>query len=68
MPNKENQLDNLFDAMGAQLIAERKEQILNAFEDISLELAKLRQLDLHDVHPAVVYKPQGIVIGEKDDL
>jgi len=68
MPDNKYELDNLVNAMGAQITPGRKAQIFKALEDVSLELAKLRQLDLHAVHPAVVFRPEGTGIGDRDDF
>lgn len=42
---------------GASLGAERLREVVAAYAPILEEIARLRQLDLHDVHPAVLYEP-----------
>ena len=45
------------DILGIEVTPERLEENLAAFEDIRREIVKLRQLDLTDVHPAIVFEP-----------
>ena len=52
-----NELDSLVDALGIELDAERRAAVLAAFQPIAQEIAKLRGLDLTNVHPAVVFSP-----------
>jgi hypothetical protein len=52
-----NELDSLVDALGIELDAERRAAVLAAFQPIAQEIAKLRSLDLTDVHPAIVFSP-----------
>jgi hypothetical protein len=52
-----NELDSLVDALGIELEAERRAAVLDAFQPIAREIAKLRSLDLTDVHPAIVFSP-----------
>ncbi|MCA1396004.1 MULTISPECIES: hypothetical protein [Bradyrhizobium] len=52
-----NELDSLVDALGIDLDAERRAVVLAAFQPIAQEIAKLRSLDLTDIHPAVVFSP-----------
>jgi hypothetical protein len=47
------------DVLGAAFTPERLQENLTAFEDIRREIEKLRQLDLTDVHPAVLFDPTG---------
>lgn len=68
MSHSKVQLDTLLNALGAQVSPDRREQIFDSFLNVAKELEKLRSLDLHDVHPAVLYKPQDIVTGDKDEL
>ena len=42
---------------GSALGAERLQQVLRVYAPIFEEIARLRELDLQDVHPAVVYEP-----------
>jgi hypothetical protein len=52
-----DELDSLVDALGIELDTERRAALLAAFQPIAQEIAKLRSLDLTDVHPAVVFSP-----------
>jgi hypothetical protein len=52
-----NELDMLVDALGIELEKERRAAVLAAFQPMAQEIAKLRSLDLTDVHPAVVFAP-----------
>jgi hypothetical protein len=45
------------DILGVDLTPERLQKNLAAFDDIRREIEKLRQLDLTDVHPAIVFEP-----------
>lgn len=42
---------------GTPLDSERLQAVLAAYAPILEEIARLRTLDLRDVHPAVVYEP-----------
>ncbi len=46
-----------FDLLGVPFTPERLGENLAAFHDILREIEKLRQLDLTDVHPAVIFEP-----------
>jgi hypothetical protein len=52
-----NELELLVEALGIQLEKERRSAVLAAFQPMAQEIAKLRSLDLTDVHPAVVFSP-----------
>ena len=52
-----DELAMLLEALGIQLEKERRFAVLAAFQPIAQEIAKLRSLDLTDVHPAVVFSP-----------
>ena len=52
-----NELEMLVEALGIQLEKERRSAVLAAFQPMAQEIAKLRSLDLTDVHPAVVFSP-----------
>lgn len=43
--------------LGLDLPPERLNEVLTAYGDILAEIRKLRELDLTDVHPAVVFEP-----------
>jgi len=45
------------DILGIEVTPERLDENLTAFDDIRREIVKLRQLDLTDVHPAIVFEP-----------
>jgi hypothetical protein len=45
------------DILGLAVTPERAGENLVAFRDILAEIEKLRQLDLTDVHPAVIFEP-----------
>jgi hypothetical protein len=45
------------DLLGTSLSDERFREILAAFDDVLVEIRKLRSLDLKDVHPAVIFEP-----------
>lgn len=47
------------DVLGVVFTAERLQENLTAFDDIRREIEKLRQLDLTDVHPAILFDPTG---------
>ena len=42
---------------GTPLAPERLAEVLDAYAPIFEEIAKLRALDLTDVHPAVIFEP-----------
>jgi hypothetical protein len=52
-----NELEKLVDVLGIELEQERRVVVLAAFQPLAQEIAKLRSLDLTDVHPAVVFSP-----------
>jgi hypothetical protein len=52
-----NELESIVVALGLEFEAERRAAVLAAFQPIAQEIAKLRSLDLTDVHPAVVFSP-----------
>ena len=52
------------DLFGLDLPEERIESNLRAYADILQAIRKLRELDLTDVHPAVVFDPCG---GRSDE-
>lgn len=43
--------------LGLALTPERLDEVLAAYRDILEDIRKLRELDLTDVHPAVVFEP-----------
>ncbi len=49
--------EKLAEAIGFDIDPVRRVAVLAAFADIAKEIAKLRRLDLADVHPAVVFSP-----------
>jgi len=52
------------DVLGISLKPERVEENLKAYADILQEIAKLRTLDLRDVHPAVIFSPIEMTKGK----
>lgn len=52
-----SELEKLIDILGIQLETQRRDIVLAAFQPIAQEIAKLRALDLTDIHPAVVFSP-----------
>ena len=50
-------LDPYKDILGVDFTPERLEENLQAFTDILQALNKLRELDLTEAHPAVVFNP-----------
>jgi len=58
--------DLITDVLGISLKPERVEENLKAYADILQEIAKLRTLDLSDVHPAVIFSPI-VVTKDKDN-
>ena len=50
-------LDPYKDILGVDFTPERLDANVQAFEDILNAIRKLREFDLTDVHPAVVFDP-----------
>jgi hypothetical protein len=50
-------IKTLTEAFGIDLPPERRAAVLAAFLPVAEEIAKLRGLDLTNVHPAVVFYP-----------
>jgi hypothetical protein len=50
-------IDPYKELLGLDLPPERLQEVLAAYGDILAEIAKLRTLDLTDVHPAVIFEP-----------
>ena len=50
-------LDPYKDILGVDFTPERLDENLQAFADILNAICKLRELDLTDVHPAVIFDP-----------
>jgi putative NADH-flavin reductase len=53
-------LDPLKDILGVDVTPQRLTENLASYEDILKEIRKLRELDLTDVHPAVVFEPTSV--------
>ena len=47
--------DGIFELLGIDLSPERLAHDVAVFRDIQAEIAKLRELDLTEVHPVVVF-------------
>jgi hypothetical protein len=52
-----NETEMLLEALGIQLEKQRRAVVLAAFQPVAQEIAKLRSLDLTEIHPAVVFSP-----------
>jgi hypothetical protein len=52
-----NEFEQLIEVLGIDLPPQRRAAVLAAFKPMAEEIAKLRSLDLTDVHPAVVFSP-----------
>jgi hypothetical protein len=50
-------IEKLAEALGIGLAPERRAAVLAAFLPVAEEIARLRDLDLGDIHPAVVFSP-----------
>lgn len=48
---------------GLPLATERLRELINEYQPILFEIAKLRALDLTAVHPAIVFEPTGLGVG-----
>jgi hypothetical protein len=59
MPEQTNdgELEPYRDILGLKLEPPRLQEVVAAYRDIAAEIAKLRMLDLTDVHPAIVFEP-----------
>lgn len=49
--------DDFTRSSGTPLDPQRLQEVLAAYAPILAEIARLRELDLTDVHPAVVFEP-----------
>ena len=52
-----DEMEQIIQALGFDLPPERRAAVLAAFRPVAEEIAKLRSLDVTDVHPAVVFSP-----------
>ena len=52
-----DELDPFNDILGVEVTSERLRENLAAYRSILAEIQKLRQLDLTDIHPAVIFDP-----------
>ena len=50
-----NEPEMLVELLGIELEEQRRSAVFAAFQPVAQEIAKLRRLDLTDVHPAVVF-------------
>jgi len=50
-------LDPFKDILGVQITPERLQENLTSFRGILAEIQKLRELDLTDIYPAVIFEP-----------
>jgi hypothetical protein len=63
--NSDLDAEKLARAIGFELDPNRRAAVLAAFTDVADEIARLRSLDLTDVHPAVVFSP--LIAGRDHD-
>ncbi len=45
------------DILGLDLPPERLKELLAAYRTVATEIQRLRELDLTDVHPAIIFEP-----------
>ena len=55
--SKQPTLDPYKDILGVDFTPKRLDENLQAFEDILNAIKKLRELDMTDVHPSVIFDP-----------
>ena len=65
-PGSDLPLDPYRDILGLGLPPERLREVLDAFRAVLEEIQKLRQLDLTDLHPAVIFEPTAPYRKEPD--
>jgi hypothetical protein len=53
-------LPSLEQICGLSLTPERLNEVLNAYMDILVEIRKLRDLELTDVHPPILFDPLAV--------
>jgi len=53
-------LDPFKDILGIDVTPERLQENLAAYRSILAEIQKLRELDLTDIHPAVIFEPTAV--------
>ena len=54
---KKSEIDAFKEILGLDLSADRIDADLQVFKDISEAIRKLRERDLTNVHPAVIFRP-----------
>lgn len=59
--------DLIRDVFGITLDPKRVEENLESFAEVLKEIEKLRALDLKDIHPAVVFRPNTDHLASSDD-
>ena len=52
-----NDPDIVDDLFGLDLPPTRLEELLAAYRTVAMEIARLRELDLTDTHPAIIFEP-----------
>jgi hypothetical protein len=62
----DRELDPYRDILGLNLPPERLSEVLQAYRSVLEEIEKLRQLDLTDIHPAVIFEPTAAYRREPD--
>jgi hypothetical protein len=60
-------LDPFKDILGVQTTPERLQENLAAYRTILAEIQKLRELDLTDIHPAVIFEPTAAYRKERGE-
>ncbi len=55
--NTSNSINVWNDLLDVQVTAERLSENLEAYKEILQEIRKLRNLDLTDVHPCIIFEP-----------
>ena len=50
-------LDPYLDILGVDLPPDRLDEVLDLFRSVLDEIRKLRELDLTDVHPCIIFEP-----------
>lgn len=52
-----NETDVCHHLLGLDLPAARLQELLTAYRAIAAEIGRLRELDLTDTHPAIIFEP-----------
>ena len=65
-PMSDRPLDPYLDILGLDLPADRLNEVLDSFRSVLEEIRKLRELDLTDIHPCVIFEPTAAYRKERD--